>query len=275
MISSRANPKIKQARTLRRRKERDASGLFLVEGIHHVAEAIEAGAAVEYVCYAPGLLTSEFARELIARESARGLACVAVSNEVFESIAEKENPAGLLAVVRRPPSNLQLLTSNIQSCYVALVSPQDPGNIGSILRSIDGAGASGLILLDGGADPYHPSAVRASMGALFWKPITSAAFGEFVDWTKKQGYRIVGASAQAAVDYREANYSRPLILLLGSEQKGLSPEHRAACDQWVRLPMQGRVSSLNLSAAAGALLYSSLPSSTDPSRHTFDSTSNP
>lgn len=254
-ITGRANPKIKQARALRQRKERDASGLFLVEGIHHVAEAIEAGAAVEYLCYAPDLLISQFARELIARESARGLACVAVSNEVFASVAEKENPTGILAVVRRPPSNLQLLTSNIQSCYIALVSPQDPGNIGSILRSIDGAGASGLILLDGGADPYHPSAVRASMGALFWKPVVSAAFGEFADWTKKNSYRLVGASAHAAVDYREANYARPLILLLGSEQKGLSPEQRAACDQTVRVPMEGRVSSLNLAVAAGVLLY--------------------
>ncbi|MEK7276953.1 MAG: RNA methyltransferase, partial [Chloroflexota bacterium] len=129
---------------------------------------------------------------------------------------------------------------------------------------IDGAGASGLILLDGGADPYHPSAVRASMGALFWKPVASAAFAEFAGWAKKYGYRLVGASAQAAVDYREANYSRPLILLLGSEQKGLSPEQIAICDQTVRLPMLGRVSSLNLSAAAGVLLYSSLPPSTTP-----------
>src|SRR3990172_8333318 len=104
MISSRANPKIKLARALRHPKGRDAWGLFLVEGIHHVAEAIEAGAAVEYLCYAPDLLTSEFARELIARESARGLACVAVSNEVFESVAERENPAGILAVARK--SNL-------------------------------------------------------------------------------------------------------------------------------------------------------------------------
>lgn len=258
MISSRANPKIKQARALRQRKERDASGLFLIEGIHHVAEAIEAGAGVEYLCYAPDLLTSEFARELIARESARGLPCVAVSNEVFESVAEKENPVGILAVARKSNLALSILQPDTFTWGVALVSPQDPGNVGSILRSIDGAGASGLILLDGGADVYHPNAVRASMGALFWKPIVSAAFGEFVDWTKKNSYRIVGASAQAAVDYREADYARPLVLLLGSEQKGLGPEQRAACDQLVRLPMQGRVSSLNLSAAAGVLLYSSV-----------------
>ncbi len=255
MITSRANPKIKQARALRQRNERNASGLFLVEGIHPVAEAIEAGAAVEYLCYAPGLLTSEFARELIARESARGLACVAVSNEVFASVAEKENPTGILAVARKSNFELSNLQPETFNWGVALVSPQDPGNVGSILRSIDGAGASGLILLDGGADAYHPNAVRASMGALFWKPVVSAAFGEFVDWTKKRNYRLVGASAHAAVDYREANYARPLILLLGSEQKGLSPEQRAACDQTVRVPMEGRVSSLNLAVAAGVLLY--------------------
>ncbi len=259
MITSRTNPKIKQARALRQRKERDASGLFLIEGIHHVAEAIEAGAAVEYLCYAPDLLTSQFARELIARESARGLVCVAVSNEVFASVAEKENPTGILAVARQRWITLDQLSPENFNWGVALVSPQDPGNVGSILRSIDGAGASGLILLDGGADAYHPNAVRASMGVLFWKPVVSAAFGEFADWAKNSGYRLVGASAQAAVDYREANYARPLILLLGSEQRGLSPEQRAACDQTVRVPMEGRVSSLNLAVAAGVLLYSSRP----------------
>ncbi|MEK7785507.1 MAG: RNA methyltransferase, partial [Chloroflexota bacterium] len=179
------------------------------------------------------------------------------SAEVFEALAEKDNPAGIIAVVRKPTHNLQSLreASNSQSLHVALVSPQDPGNVGAILRTIDAVGASGLLLLDGGVDPFHPNAVRASMGAIFRLPIVSATFGEFRAWAKEHGFNITGASARASAGYRTAEYKRPLILLLGNEQKGLSPEQAAACHQMIRLPMQGKVSSLNLAVAAGVMLY--------------------
>ncbi len=234
-ITSRANPKIKQARALRQRKEREASGLFLVEGISHVAAALEAGATVEYICYAPALLASTFANDLIGRASAQGISCYSTSTEVFESLAEKDNPAGLVAIVRKPISNLKSQAQpanstripNPKSWYIALVSPQDPGNIGAILRTIDAVGASGLLLLNGGADPFHPNAVRASMGAIFHLPVVSATFDEFCAWAKQSGFNIIGTSARARADYRNAEYKRPLILLLGSEQKGLSPEQAA------------------------------------------------
>lgn len=254
-ITSRANPKIKQARALRNRKEREASGLFLVEGITHVAAALEAGGAVEYLCYAPDLLTSPFAKDLIAQASARNIPCYPTSPEVFASLAEKDNPTGLLAVARKPIFNLQSLPFNPQSFHIALASPQDPGNLGAILRTMDAVGANSLILLDGGADPYHPGAVRASMGAIFTVPVVSTSFAEFAQWARGHSYSIIGTSARAETDYRAADYQRPLILLLGSEQKGLSPEQMAICDQTVRLPMQGKVSSLNLAVTAGVMLY--------------------
>lgn len=260
-ITSRANPKIKQARALRQRKERDASGLFLVEGITHVAAAIEAGATVEYICYAPDLLASAFANDLITHATARNIPCHPTSAEVFGSLSEKENPTGLIAVVRKPTHNLQLLITNNSSWYVAIVSPQDPGNVGAILRTIDAVGANGLLLLDGGADPFHPNAVRASMGAIFRLPVVSATFGEFRAWAKEHGFNLVGTSARASADYRTAEYKRPLILLLGNEQKGLSPEQAAVCQQMIRLPMQGKVSSLNLAVAAGVMLYQMLAQS--------------
>jgi RNA methyltransferase, TrmH family len=255
IITSRTNPKIKQARALRLRKERDAAGLFLVEGITHVGAAVDSGAAIDYICYAPDRLTSPFARDLVDRVSANHVPCYAVSAEAFESISDKDNPAGLLAVVRKPASNLQLLMTSPDSLYTALLAPQDPGNIGAVLRTLDAVNAGGLILLDGGADPYHPAAVRASMGALFHRPVVSCSFDEFVGWARTGGLQIVGTSAHAAADYRNAVYRRPLALLMGSEQKGLSPEQLAACDLAVRLPMEGKVSSLNLAVAAGVMLY--------------------
>jgi len=255
MITSKTNPKIKQIRALHQRKEREATGMFIVEGIAHVSSAIESNAQIDYLCYAPELLASPFAQEMIQRESMSGLACYDVAADVFESISEKENPSGVIAVVHKPKTNLQSLIFNPHSLFVALVSPQDPGNIGAILRTMDAVNASGLILVDGGTDAYHPTSVRASMGAVFTRKIVVTTFNELSDWEKANQCSIVGASAKAKDDYRNAKYTFPLILLMGNEQKGLSEEHLARCDQTVKLPMLGKVSSLNLAVAAGILLY--------------------
>jgi TrmH family RNA methyltransferase len=127
--------------------------------------------------------------------------------------------------------------------------------LGSILRTVDAAGASGLLLLDGGVDAYHPSAVRAAMGAHFWKPIIETSFSEFVAWARQQDVSIYGSSAHAKLDYRKAEYKLPGVLLLGSEREGLTEEQQAACEQVVSLPMRGRVTSLNLAVAAGVWMY--------------------
>ncbi len=260
---SRNNPKIRQVRRLlAHRKERDASGLFVVEGIHHVGEVIEARARVEYLCYAPDLLGSDFAYRLIDELEQRGIPCLAVADDTFTSLAGKDNPQGIMAVVHQPHHNLESLDPRDSKWLVALVAPQDPGNIGTILRTIDSVGASGLLLLDDPAnnqhcaDPYHPSAVRASMGALFWYPIVSVKFSEFVQWAKNMHYKIYGTSAHANLDYRKIDQvDQPLILLMGSEREGLTPYQSAVCDVMLRIPMRGRVSSLNLGVATGIMLY--------------------
>jgi RNA methyltransferase, TrmH family len=255
MITSKSNPKIKQARALQTRKEREATGLFLAEGITHVGAALDAGAKIDALLYAPDLLKSQFGQSLVRQAEQKGVTCFDISTEVFDSISDKDNPSGLLAIVQKPVSNLQSLVSTSVSLFVALVAPQDPGNIGTILRTIDAVNASGLILLDGGADPYHPNAVRASMGALFYKPLVSVSFDEFTSWARGNAYTIIGTSAKAAADYREADYKCPAILLMGNEQKGLSPEQIAACNITVKIPMLGKVSSLNLAVATGVMLY--------------------
>lgn len=258
-MTSSSNPNLKLARSLRQRKVRDETGLFLVEGIFHVGEAIASGAEVEYIYYAPDLLTSEFARELIRQRSEQGLPCYATTPENFGSLAGKENPQGIVAVVRQRPIPLPHLNPQNFGWGVALVAPQDPGNVGAMLRTIDAVGASGLLLLDGGVDPYHPAAVRASMGALFWRPIVRAEFADFARWAREHTYHVYGTSAQGNTDYREiAGYNRPLVLLLGSEREGISPEHAALCQQLIRLPMRGHVTSLNLAVAAGIMLYAML-----------------
>jgi TrmH family RNA methyltransferase len=263
LITSHSNPKIKQARALRQHKARQGSGLFLVEGIRHVGEAIEAGVAIEWLYYAPNLLKSAFGRQLVESQEQAGTPCYALSSEAFASIADKENPQGILAVVRQNPARLEQLQPSNFDWGVALVSPQDPGNLGTILRAIDATGASGLILLNESVDPYHPSAVRASMGALFWYPVASATFGEFAGWVNEHRYHVYGTSAHASLDYRQVrSYAHPRILLMGSEREGLSAAQAAVCEQVIRLPMRGRATSLNLGVATGIFLYNMLATET-------------
>ncbi|GAB4458214.1 MAG: RNA methyltransferase [Anaerolineales bacterium] len=250
LIASLSNPLVKQARALRQKKARRESGLFLVEGIHHVGEVIEAGWEVENVLYAPDLLTSRFAHELVARLPSPPQP---VTPQVMESIADKENPQGILAIVRQRQTRL----SDLQTVRyaVALVSPQDPGNVGTILRTMDGVGADALFLLEGGVELYHPSVVRSSMGALFWMPVVHTSFAEFVAWARERKFQLIGTSAHADAEYQTLVPQTPWALVLGNEQKGLSREQMDACDVTVSLPMRGRGSSLNLSVAAGILLY--------------------
>jgi RNA methyltransferase, TrmH family len=262
LITSHSNPKVKQARALRQRKQRDATGLFLVEGLFHIGEALAARAAIDSIFFAPDLIDTDFARQLIDRSAAEGITCYATTAEVFASLAEKENPQGVIAVVSQRRVPLADLAPQNFPWGVAIVAPQDPGNVGAVLRTIDAVGASGLILLDSSVDPYHPTAVRASLGSIFWYPIVSTSFDEWLQWARQQGYHIYGTSAKGSVDYKEVStYEQPLIVLLGSEREGLSREQAAVCDQLIRLPMRGHASSLNLAVAAGGAVYAVLEKS--------------
>jgi len=253
-ITSLSNPLVKSVRALKGRKARTEYSLFLVEGLHHIGSALEAGWDVETLLYAPDLVTGNYASTLLDDARRIGLTHQPVSAKVMESLAEKDNPQGILAVVKQRKLGFKDL-EEIQS-GIALVSPQDPGNVGTILRTLDAVGADALFLLNGGVDFYHPTCVRASMGTIFWKPVVQANFDEFKRWSKGKGMQLIGTSAHGQVDYQEIKLDNsPWILVLGSEQKGLSPEQVAACDVTVSLPMRGKVNSLNLSVAAGILLY--------------------
>jgi TrmH family RNA methyltransferase len=215
-----------------------------------VGEVVQAGGDVASVLYAPDTLTSDFAHDLIARLN---LSPQPVTPQVMESVADKENPQGILAVVRQKQIKMRDLPSISRA--VALVSPQDPGNVGTILRTIDAVNADALFLLDGGVELYQPAVIRSSMGTLFWKPVVQTSFDEFVRWTRENNFQLIGTSAHADVEYQTLVPQVPWAVVLGNEQKGLSQEQTNACDVTVSVPMRGRVSSLNLSVAAGILLY--------------------
>lgn len=250
LITSTGNSLIKQARALRQKKARRESGLFLVEGIHHVGEVIEAGWDVDAVLYAPDTLISPFAHELISRLN---FTPQPVTPQVMESLADKENPQGIIAIVHQKQTKITEIQT--PKTAVALVSAQDPGNVGTILRTMDAVDIDTLFLLEGGVELYHPTVVRASMGTLFWKTIVQTSFDDFIKWAHAGKYQLIGTSARATMEYHKHSPNYPWILVLGNEQKGLSPDQLNTCTLTVSLPMKGRVSSLNLSVAAGVMLY--------------------
>jgi TrmH family RNA methyltransferase len=254
IITSLGNTAIKQVRALHQRKERDRTGLCLAEGIRIVAEALQVGAPVETLVAAPELLRSRFAQDLVAdhRHASRYLE---VSARVFGSISSKEGPQGLAAVVRQRWEPLAQVRLGTDLCWIVLDGPQDPGNLGTIARTSDAVGGTGIMLLGESADPYDPNALRASMGAMLSQRLVRASRSEFVAWATSRAYPVVGTSDAAPTEYRAVEYRAPLLLLMGSERQGLAVELRALCDPLVRIPMVGRSDSLNLAVASSLVLY--------------------
>jgi RNA methyltransferase, TrmH family len=254
LIASRNNPRVKAIRDLRQRKERESSGLFFVDGIQLVAAAIQLGAEIETLVVAPDLLTSRFAHGLLREQRDCGVECLEVTAEVFESLAAKEAAQGIGAVVRQRWQPL-VRASPADGCWVALEAVHYPGNLGTILRTSDAVGGAGAILLGHTTDPYDPAAVRASLGAVFTQRLVRASLAELADWKCRRSCTVVGASPAAAIDYQAVAYCPPLVLLMGSEPRGLSQAGLALCDVLVTIPMVGHSDSLNLSVAASVMLY--------------------
>jgi TrmH family RNA methyltransferase len=255
LISSRNNPAIKQIRSLRERKEREHTGLCFIEGIRLVVEAAQLDAQIQTLVVAPDLLKSKVGQDTLETQRQRGTPVLEVTADVFESLSQKEGPQGIGAVVRQRWEPLQDVRPGNELCWVALDEPQDPGNIGTILRTADAVGCAGIILLGHSADPFDPSALRASMGAVFSQRLVKARFGDLLVWVRQHGCMLVGTSDHAQHQYRSAPYQFPLVQLMGSEREGLSQAQQTACDLMVRIPMVGRSDSLNLAVATGVMLY--------------------
>ena len=254
-ITSTSNPRIKQIRKLKSHKERMQSGSFFIEGLRIVGEAFEQKAQFEYLVYAPGLLTSEFGQKIVAYFKENDLDVLETSDEVFRSISSKDGPQGIAAVLSWKLKSLADLNLEKGDLWVALDSIQDPGNLGTILRTCDAVGGKGLILLDQSTDPYSLAATRASMGALFSQEIVIADFITFKEWRRNNPVAVVATSDVAELDYHQYSYPDPMILLMGSEREGLHQQYYELCDAVVRIPMVGKSDSLNLAVASGVSLY--------------------
>lgn len=256
MITSHANPQIKAIRKLSDRKERNSRGEYLAEGLRIVIEAIQLNQPIQKIIYSPDLLRSSIGWETIAGfEVKHPEKTLRVSEEVFKSITQKDNPQGAAAVISQRWVKLDEIKLTSRNLWVALHQVADPGNLGAVLRSMDGVDADGLILLDQCTDPYDPSSIRASMGAVLTRKLVKAPSTEFITWVRQNRFTVVGTSDKAKLDFHTYTYPDPMVLLMGSERQGLDEKLQLICSKMVSIPMRGKNDSLNLAVATGIILY--------------------
>ncbi len=255
-VTSLTNPIIKDIKALSLKKHRDESRTFLAEGLKLVIDAQELGWTIRTLIYSKAGRGKPAVEQAAARTVASGGLVLEVSEKVMGSITRRDNPQMVSAVFEQRWAPLSSFRPKSDETYVALDRVRDPGNLGTIIRTADAAGASGIILVGDTTDPFSLETVRATMGSLFAMPLARASLSEFLDWKKKADARIVATHLAGAVDYRTIDYkSKPTVLLMGNEQSGLPDELAKAADQLARIPQQGRADSLNLAVATAVMLF--------------------
>jgi TrmH family RNA methyltransferase len=260
VIESAANQRIKDAARLRDRRERDTTGLTLVDGGRESLRAIEAGAVVEaaYVCRA--LISTNEAKRVHEKLTqdvgpfGASIEVVEVGERAYEKLAYGDRSDGVVLVVRAPRSALADLELPPDPLVVVTEDVEKPGNVGAILRSADAVGASAVIAA-GGTDLFNPNVIRASVGTVFSVPVAAAPAEEVAGWLRERGLRVIATRVDADRLHVDADLTGSVAIVLGSEAEGLSDAWRGADVEAVRLPMVGVADSLNVSVAAAVLLY--------------------
>lgn len=256
LVTSFANAHVKRYRALADRKHRRREKAFTVEGLQPVWRAVTSGWDVDTLLIAPELLTNEAALRMVDDLRGSGGRVVAVSRDVFAHLSGRDGPNGLAAIMRGAVVGAEQFSPGGARPVVALLEAGNPGNIGTVLRSADAAGAGGLLLVGRCADPLAPSAVKASMGSVFAVPMAEIDSPEALfDWADAQGRRIVAITGGAEHGLWTAAVEPDAVLLFGSEGAGLPDEIAARCADRLAIPMEGTAESLNLATAVSVTLF--------------------
>ena len=253
-ITSLQNDRVKLVRSLEMRKARRDTGLFVAEGASVLVAARDAGWKPHMLVFKAGSAATGVHRELLDWARGAGAECLEVSEAVLGKIAAKDNPQTVLGVFeqRWRPAPEKVAADAL---WVALEGARDPGNLGTIIRTADAVGAGGVVLIGNSVDPYGREAVRATMGSIFTVALVRMTPAEALPWLSRWSGDIAGTHLSATEDFRALSYRAPTLLLMGSEGPGLSPELSAACTRLVKIPMAGRLDSLNLAVATALMLY--------------------
>jgi len=264
MISSLDNPKVKLIRKLKDRRKREKEGKFVVEGIHLISEALRSfkdtgGAKIEYVLYSSALCKSAEAKALIKELTGSNVEVLDASQRVIDSLTEVETPQGIIGVLEGKKASLNDIFSSGKNLIVILDGIQDPGNVGTIIRTADAVSAAGVIVSKGTVVPYNSKAIRASMGSIFHIPVVgSKLLKETIGKVKTAGFCVSAAAVDGREELFEGNYKGRQAFIFGSEGKGLSGSIIDLADRTVRIPMPGKAESLNVAVSASVVLYEAL-----------------
>ncbi|MGE3770875.1 MAG: TrmH family RNA methyltransferase [Bdellovibrionales bacterium] len=250
-VTSFSNPIVKAVKALHDRKERTKTKSFLVEGLQAIGMAFEAGVLPDMVLYAAEKTPHALLKKILNKMDGRNV--VETTFAILGKISSRDNPQTVLAVYGQ--RWLKLSDVKAKGVWVVLDNIKDPGNLGTIMRTCDAVGASGIILVGDTCDPYSTEAVRATMGSVFAVPLVKCSADEFLKWQKGWKGETVATTLQGSVDYRKPKYKAPLLLMMGNEQKGLPDSFVNAASHKVKLPMRGTAESLNVAVATAIMLY--------------------
>jgi TrmH family RNA methyltransferase len=242
-------------RSLQNPQGRSRSGLYITEGIRHLARAVEHNAPIESVFLEPSVLSNAFGRKLAWRLRKRGIPGIRLSHQLYRDLTLAAEPQGIGAVLRQRWTPLSSLKVERESLWLAVESIESPGNLGTMIRTAEAAGASGILFLGADCDPYDPATIRATMGSLFSQKLVRCSPREFNSWAKSEGVGVVASSPTGLMDYNALRYRFPAVLVIGSETRGLSEQLLEAADFVVRITMRGDCDSINAAVAAGVLLF--------------------
>jgi TrmH family RNA methyltransferase len=253
-ITAFSNPIIKGVRALADKAERKKTGQFLLEGLQAIGMAFERGIMPELLLVAE-TFKHPLLTQVIKAMDARNI--ITTTPAILEKISARDNAQTVLAVYKQrwlPLADVPLKGTK-GGTWVVLDNIKDPGNLGTIMRTADAVGAAGIILVGETCDPYSVECVRATMGSVFALPVVKCPVADFARWREGWQGQVVATALDGAVDYRQPKYKSPLLLLMGNEQKGLSPALAALATHTVKLPMRGGAESLNVAVATGIMLY--------------------
>ena len=255
-ITSLTNPIVKGAVRLRDRRERELTGLTIVDGTREILRALDAGVRVATAFVAHELLRTPDALAAADRLAHRA-STLEVSSAVLAKVAFGDRSDGVVAIIETPTASLTDLTLPDDPVIVVIEAVEKPGNLGAVLRSADAVGATAVIAADPLTDPFNPNAIRASLGTIFALPVVAATSADARAWLEASGIRMVAAIVEGATTYTNADLTGPLALVLGSEAQGLGRTWRTPPVEPVAIPMAGIADSLNVSVAAAVLLFES------------------
>jgi TrmH family RNA methyltransferase len=252
-ITSPQNPLIKQLVLLKdKSRERKKTGLFLIEGKRELSLAIKGGYKLETLLFFPDLFSESEANAM----SQYGIEIIEISKEVFQKLAHRDTTEGVIAVVNAKKHELNSLKIESKNPLILVAeAPEKPGNIGALLRTADAANVDAVIIANPKSDLYNPNIVRSSVGCVFTTEIAMATSEDVIAFLKKYNFNIFSAILQESEPYHTQDYTLPTAIIVGTEANGLTQEWRDAATKNISIPMQGVIDSMNVSVAAGILIF--------------------